>query len=135
MIRIKRFLVLGLFIALTAVVVAPVFAERPQFYLQTVFIERIHTHSLGYRVDYNRSNFRLGQVYIPYSWFTPAGQAEIVYANSRSVPYMNVVYRDGEFSHVRLYVHRDQGHPSWVSLRDSEEVRQRFDTDTFNIRY
>lgn len=135
MVGVKRAVLFGLVIALMALVAAPLFAERPQHYVKTVFIERVYTHSLGYRVEYNRSNFRLGRVYIPYAWFAPAGKAEIVFANSRSVPYMNVVYRDGEFSHVRLYVHRNQGHPSWVSLRDSEEVRQRFNTDTFNIRY
>ena len=134
-VQVKRAMALGLFIALMSVVVAPLFAERPQSYVKTVFIERIHTHSLGYRVDYNRSNFRLGQVYIPYRWFTPGGQAEIIYANSRSAPYMVVVYLDGEFSHVRLYVHRNQGHPSWISLPDNEEVRRQFDTDTFTIRY
>ncbi len=135
MIRKSRVVALGLVVGFIALIAAPVFAETPQFYIKTVFVERIHTHRLGYRVEYNRSNFRLGQVYVPYRWFSPAGQAEIVYANSRSVPYMDVVYRDGEFSHVRLYVHRDAGHPSWVSLPDSEETARRFDTDTFDIRY
>lgn len=133
--KFRNFVVLGLLLGLLVVSAAPVSAEMSDIYIKTVYVERVYTHRLGYKVDYNISNFRMAEVYIPHTWFTPAGQAEIVYANSRSVPYMQVVYRGGEFSHVRLFVHRSSGHQSWISLPDSEEATRKFQDSTFNIRY
>jgi hypothetical protein len=133
--QIRNFVLLGLLLGIFAVNSAPVFAEMSDTYITTIFVERVYNHRLGYKVDYNISNFRIGEVYIPHTWFTPAGQAEIVFVNSQSAPYMQVVYRNGEFSHVRLFVHRSPGHPSWRSLQDSEEVAQRFQATTFNVRY
>lgn len=125
---------LGLFLVHGAAVHAEI--QMSDTYIKTVYIERVFTHRLGYKIQYNVSNFRIAEALIPHTWFTPAGQAEIVFANSRSVPYMEVVFRGGEFSHVRLFVHSSPGHPSWVSLQDSEEVTRRFqETTTFNVRF
>ena len=124
----------GLFLVQTAAVHAEI--QMSDTFIKTVYVERVFTHRLGYMIQYNVSNFRIAEAFIPHTWFTPAGQAEIVFVNSRSVPYMEVVYRSGEFSHLRLFVHSSPGHPSWVSLQDSEEITRRFrETTTFNVRY
>lgn len=105
-------------------------------YAITVPVQRVYPHRLGYKVIYNRSDLYPDTVYLPGRWFTEAaGRAEIVRERHPSVPYMTVFYRDGEVSHIRLFVHADWSHRMWGALPSGEDLREQFASDEFQIRY
>lgn len=107
-----------------AVIVAFIINAAPAIYAQTtqdseyyyvsVPIEKIYVYKGGYIVLYQRG-FRLTRTYIPMEWFTnPTGKADLITMGSGSNwPYLTIYYKEGEFSHIRLYVRRSRGHETW----------------------
>ena len=84
---------------------------------------------------YVKSSVEAGEVFFSHSWFYEAGgTGELVLGDDPSYPYFSVFYRNGEFSHVRLYLQRDYNHRSWGVLRNPDAYNDRF-TETFEIEY
>jgi len=83
-----------------------------------VSLERIWTHRLGFVVEYRVSGNRLGRAYIPMDWFAGGDyRGELITLPvGNSWPSMSVFFRDGEFSQVRLNVHRSPFHQTWGSV-------------------
>lgn len=115
----------------------PQFGENEaNLFVATVFVNRVLTHRLGYKVLYQRQDLSLGEAYLPSSWFrSAAGKAELISTISTSAPYMEIYYRDGEFAYVRLYVRRDRTHISWGSLTPQEANAEDFNQEVLNISY
>lgn len=134
---IRAFLVTLLVLApLPALLAQDQGGERDQLYAITVQVQRVFPHSLGYKVIYNRSDLYPGEVYLPGRWFTgAAARAEMHYSRHPSVPYMTVFYRNGEVSHIRLFVHADRAHRSWGALPSGQDLREEFSTEELTIRY
>lgn len=110
--------------------------EEPVIYPVTVYLNTVYQHSRGYVVDYNDSELYFQRTYLPGRWFTAAaGQAEILYSMDKSVPYMVVYYIDGEFHHVRLFVHQNPFHSSWDQLPAGIDLEEEFAVDTLQIEY
>jgi hypothetical protein len=110
--------------------------EEPVIFPVTVYLNTVYQHSLGYVVDYNDSELYFQRAYLPGRWFTAAaGKGEILYTMDRSVPYMVVYYIDGEFHHLRLFVHENPFHPSWDQLPAGVELQDEFDVETLQIEY
>jgi len=86
-----------------------------EYYYYNFTIEKIYSHRLGYVVVYRKASNKLVQTYMPIDWFNSiGGKGEIVYLGSGSEwPSMIVYYQNGVFSHVRLRIRKDRGHPSW----------------------
>ncbi len=102
----------------------------------TVQVQRVYPHRLGYKVIYSRSDLYPGVVHIPGRWFTEAaGKAEIIYTSHPSAPYLTVFYRNGEVSHLRLFVHSNRAHRTWGALPSSQDPREAFESDEFRIVY
>ena len=102
----------------------------------TVYVQRVYPHSLGYKVIYNRSDLYPGEVYLPGRWFTQTeGKGAILYSDHPSVPYMTVFYKNGEFSHVRLFVHPYPSHVTWGALPGGEDLSEEFSAETLEIDY
>ena len=112
-------------------------AQEPNLYVQTLYIEKVYPTTLGYRIDYRLpSSLLLATAYLPIEWFGgPSSMARIVYQQDRSVPFINVFWRDAEISHVVLYVHRDFNHLSWGSLQSTDDLRARFDLERPTFRF
>jgi hypothetical protein len=106
-------------------------AAESEFYVKTLYIEKVYPHELGYKIEYRRPNsIFLAEAYLPLEWFgRPDSPARLVYADDPSVPFINVFWRDGEFDHLVLYVHSSYQDLSWGSLEKSAEVAARFDID------
>ena len=129
-------LVIAVVFAALIVAGSPLFAQNSReqsvsdFYYIKVSIERIWPHRLGYIVQYRRG---LGnaRVFLPIEWFSStANRGEIInLPRGNSWPSMAVYYRDGEFSHVRLYVHRQKTHRTWGVIPQGVN----FDTEFSNI--
>jgi len=110
--------------------------QTDKLFVQTVYVERIYTHRLGYRVIYDKSGIDVGEVYIPARWFTQAaGKAEMIKTRSTSAPYMEVYYQNGEFAYLRLYAPMNPGDITWARLEPTQDVSGKFDKDTLDIAY
>jgi hypothetical protein len=112
-------------------------AQETEIYVKTLYIERIYPTSLGYRIDYRReSSMLLATSYVPLDWFGgPAAKARLINERSRNVPFVSVYYKDGEFSHLVLFVHPNIQHVSYGRLQLTDENRAEFDIEEPDFRY
>jgi len=132
-----------LFVLVVLAVVSPIFAqnnafnERSDLYYMNVRVERIYPSGDGYIVQYQRSNGLFATVGIPMDWFNAAGKAEILLLPpGKNWPTMSVFYNAGEFSHVRLYIHRMKGHATWGIVPQGADLSRFFgDQETFNFQF
>ena len=135
----KKLIVVLFFFA----IVSPIFiladqVDHPKLYYINVPVERIIPTGSGYLVQYRNSTSIISTIGIPINWFTDAAsKAEMVHLdNPRGWPTMTVFYSDGEFSHVRLYIHRSRSHQTWGNIPMGTDVARFFgDGETFNIQY
>ncbi|MCL2265928.1 MAG: hypothetical protein FWC22_07795 [Treponema sp.] len=134
----KKLIIVLIFMAL----IAPVFAQSKaqpglDLYYLNVPVEKIYPTKNGYIVLY-RSSSLTKTVGIPNEWFSNAGgKAELMRLPVTSDwPTMSVFYVEGEFSHVRLYVHRAKSHLTWGSIPQGTDVDKYFeDKENFNIQF
>ena len=126
-----------------SVFVMPVSAQNnsgsiPNMYYISLPIEKIYPSSEGYVVVYRKGNNQTGIVGVPNNWFTEAaGRAEMLRLPTATAwPTMSVFYSDGQFSHVRIYVHKVKRHQTWGLLPASADLGRIFsDTESFNIEF
>ena len=124
-----------------AAAVLPVYAqyesgENPNTYYLNVTVEKIYPSNQGYIIQY-RGHTRLFTVGIPNAWFgLPSSRADIVrLPGGANWPSMSVFYSDGEFSHVRLYVHPDKGHITWGNIPMGTDVSRFFNEDGIDLQF
>ena len=124
--------------------VTPLFAQRispekeSEFYYVNVAVERIFPYRSGYVVLYRVGANRMARVYLPYEWFSEAaGRGEVVtLPRGNNWPSMSVFYRDGEFSHVRLFIHWWKGHPTWGNLPLNVNLNEHFaDVESIDLEF
>jgi hypothetical protein len=87
---------------------------------------------------YRKGVNQLGRTYLPSEWFTnSASRGEMLTLPSgKAWPSLAVYYKNGEFSHVRLYVHRWRGHQTWGNIPLNVNLDEHFkDVDTINISF
>jgi hypothetical protein len=116
---------------------APLFAQKisegkeSDYFYVNVPIEKIYSYKKGYVVQYRKGANQIAEVYLPMEWFSGTGaetKGELAYQGSGADwPSMTVYYKSGEFSHVRLYVRRDQRHASWGFLPQGTNLDDRFE--------
>ena len=104
---------LGLIIYAVPTLSAQTFKESEYYYV-SVPIEKIYFYRNGYIVLYQQG-YHLNRTYIPMEWFTnPTGKADMIALGSGSSwPTLTIYYKNGEFSHIRLYVRRSRAHETW----------------------
>ena len=122
--------------------ISPLFAEiseknRSEFYYVNIPVEKIFLYRSGYVVQYRQGINKIGTVYIPHEWFTyAAGKAEqVLLPGGREWPTMSVYYKEGEFSHLRLYIHKWKGHSTWGVVPMNVNIDDRFDVDTLELEF
>jgi len=134
----KKLIIVTIFLAL----ISPVFAQsisdgnESNMYYVNVPVERVYPTGKGYVVQY-RKGMGVATVGIPNEWFTDAAsKAELItLPRGATWPTMTVFYREGEFSHVRLYVHPAKSHPTWSSVSQSTDVSRYFESDTIVLEF
>jgi hypothetical protein len=133
----KQFI--ALFVILSLMLVLPVFAQNndeSDMYYINIPVERIFSTKDGFIIQYRQASSLIGTIGIPHVWFSAAGgKAEMIrLPRGRNWPSMSVFYKNGEFSHVRLYVHHNRGHQTWSTVPQAADVSRYFeDTENFNI--
>jgi len=131
-----------IFLLLVFAAVSPIFAQNnanvnSNMYYINVRVERVYPSGDGYIVQYQRSNGLFATVGIPMDWFRADGKAELLLLPAgKNWPTMSVFYDGGEFSHVRLYIHRMKGHATWGIIPQGADLSRFFgDGDTFNFQF
>jgi len=136
----KKLIVVLIFMA----VISPVFSQNNSrdnsgnMHYFNVPIERIFLSGKGYVVQYRIGVNQLGTIGLPYDWFAAAGgKGEILKLPTGSNwPSMSVFYKDGEFSYVRLYVHREKSHQTWSVVPQGADVSRHFkEPESFKIEF
>ena len=117
----KKLIFVAVF-AVFLVIGSPIFAQNNQqkenqseYYYKNITLEKIYPYRNGYIVQYRRGINGMDKAYLPMAWFTnSAGKGEIVTLPlGKAWPSLSIYYKDGKFSHVRLYVHRVVNHETW----------------------
>jgi hypothetical protein len=142
-VNMKKLVFAAIFIVSLAVVL-PVFAQSQkderdsEFYYVNVTLEKVFPYRKGYVVQYRKGLAQFGRVYLPAEWFTDVNsKGEIITLPAGTVwPSLSVYYKNGEFSHVRLYIHRLPSHESWGFIPQSVDIEKEFDAiETIMIEY
>ena len=104
--------------------------EVKDAYVKSVPIVKIYTHYLGYRVVYLKSNYEVGEFYVPLSWFYAAvPKAQIVWGNGRAFPYFSLFWVDGKFDYVRLYLVDNPSDLTWGVMDTREDLSAKFNVE------
>jgi hypothetical protein len=107
-------------------------------YYVNVSVERVFPSKLGYIVQYRKGTNGVGTIGLPIAWFeAAAGKAELInLPRGLSWPTLTLFYKDGNFSHLRLYVHRAKGHSTWGNIPQNADVSVYFkDQETMKLEF
>jgi hypothetical protein len=134
--KIRKLMILCAAFMVTMAAAIPVMAQeisedrRSEYYYVNVTLERIYPYRRGYVVLYQKSGMgEMARAYLPIEWFTDTGgRGELLYLGSGPAwPSLTVYYKNGEFSHVRLYVRRSTSHVTWGTVGPGVNIDSEFD--------
>ena len=141
-------IIVAVCITVGAVYTAPVFSQenfldfqiqrdRSNIYVRALPIEEVYVTRHGYRVLYRRSNGQRAHANMPLRWFgAAASQGTVVYSHSSAVPFMNVIFIDGEQSHVNLYLPPNRQHLVYRHVDRTRDWQEFFDgIETLDLTY
>jgi hypothetical protein len=103
--------------------------KSSEYYYVSVRLEKIIPYRKGYICYYRKGLSGMAKTYLPVEWFTEAaGRGEAIRLGpGRTWPYLTVYYKDGAFSHVRLYVRPEPGHESWGNIPQGVNIDSYFE--------
>lgn len=103
--------------------------KESEYYYVNVPLEKVYPYRKGYVVQYRKQINEMATAYLPLEWFHgTSGKGEIIRLGSGSTwPNMTIYYKNGEFSHVRLYVRREITHESWGNIPQNVNLDDRFE--------
>ena len=130
----KKLVFAAIFIV-TLAVGLPVFAQNQrderdsEYYYVNITLEKVFPYRKGYIVQYKKGMFQYGRAYLPATWFTDADSLGevITLPPGKAWPSLTIYYKNGVFSHVRLYIHRMQSHESWGNISPNINLDDKFD--------
>lgn len=124
----KRIITILLLVFVVAVCsMAQQFKNESEYYPKSFQIEKIYSHSLGYRIDYIKQNYSLGTLWAPIEWFrTTAGRGWISYGKNQAYPYITIYFKNGQFDHFKLYLIESTAHRSWDILDSQGDYSEQF---------
>ncbi len=91
---------------------------------------KIWSSSQGYVVQFWNSKSQISTLYVPVTWFNQGSlsKADLVYGAGPEFPYFKIVWVDGKFDHITLYVLENFESLSWGVLSSSVDLTSQFDT-------
>ncbi len=110
----------------------PAFSQAAAYpkdaYVKTIHIVKVWTSQLGYRVQFFSSKSQVSDIWVPMTWFNTGidSKADIVYGATAEFPYMTIVWVDGKFDHITLYVKEDYRDLSWGELSEAVDYSSQF---------
>jgi len=112
--------------------------QQSEYYYKNISLEKIFPYRNGYIVQYRRGIKTIEKAYLPMVWFTnSASKGEIVtLPPGKAWPSMSVYYKDGKFSHVRLYVHHIPNHQTWGVIPQGVDIDSAFENvDDLQLKF
>lgn len=117
--------------------------KSSEYYVVQVPVEKIWIHNKGYVVQYRKSALVDKKAYLPLSWFVlsednpgPFKGEIIPIGPGKTWPHLAIYYKDGVFSHVRLYIRREPGHISWGRIEPYSSFDEQFqNADDFKLDF
>ncbi|MDR1933204.1 MAG: hypothetical protein LBQ57_10340 [Spirochaetales bacterium] len=116
-------------------------ADESQFYARSFLIDRVYPHQAGYKVLYITSKMSYATTYLPHKWFSQSAskggvqaKGELSWGNDPSYPYMVVFWKEGKFSHVRLYLKKDMYDVSYGVINPDQDPAK-FDVEEPDLEY
>ncbi len=122
--RLKRIALLGLVLFGASIMLSA--ATKSPLFTKSVVITQIFPHKLGYRIIYMSNDLALREVYLPIELFKVDKGSKIFYGLDQSFPYMQIVWEDGDFSHVKLYLKEEYNDITWGALTTPSDYDQHF---------
>jgi hypothetical protein len=130
------------FIALAVFQIMPLYAQivpadkQSEYFYYNVPIERVYPYRRGYVIKYRKGSMGVATTYLPREWFDEAGgKGDLIYLDpGPKWPYLAVYYKEGQFSHVRLYLRRNRKHSSWGNIPLGVNLDEHFDNVEENYR-
>jgi hypothetical protein len=126
----RLFLVLtALFVFQIAALFGQTVKSESEYFYYNVPIEKVYPYRRGYVVKYRKGVLGMGTTYLPREWFNgTSGRGDLVYLDpGPKWPYLTVFYKNGEFSHVRVYLFRNRRHESWGNIPLGLNLDEYFD--------
>jgi hypothetical protein len=105
--------------------------QKKDIYVKSVPIIKILSHKLGYKIFFLKQNMDITSFYAPVEWFMGvANKGAIIWGNGREYPYFTVVWEDGKFSYLKLFLKENMMDESWGVLNASvAEVKDEFEIE------
>ncbi|MDL2229357.1 hypothetical protein LJC14_03820 [Treponema sp. OttesenSCG-928-L16] len=102
--------------------------KKSDLYYVSVPVEKVYPYRAGYVILYRKGVNQLSRLYLPIEWFSgTAGKADLIRLGpGKTWPYITIYYRNGEFSHLRLYVRREMAHESWGNIPFGTNLDEQF---------
>lgn len=120
---------------------AGIFGDESNLYARTIQIEKVYPHQLGYKVTYLTGKLTYGTTFLPHKWFTHASstegkkaKGEVAWGDGAMYPYMIVFWRDGKFSHVRLFLRRNMDDVSYGVISPQQDPAS-FDIEEIALEF
>jgi hypothetical protein len=100
-----------------------------EYYYVNVPLEKVYPYRKGYVVSYRKGVSEIARAYLPLEWFDGVGgKGELIRLGPGTTwPSLTVYYKEGEFSHVRLYVRREAAHESWGNIPQTTNLDEYFE--------
>ncbi len=94
-------------------------ATKSPYFTKSVVITRVFPHRLGYKVFYMSNDMIRREAYLPNSLFLEQKddtmeRSKLFTGNDKAYPYLTIFWRDGEFSHIKLYLKASFADVSWA---------------------
>ena len=131
-----------LIIAFTAICVFGAFAVESDYYARTIRIEQVYPHKLGYKLLYATGQLTFATTSLPQKWFSQASapkgemaRGQTVWGNDPSYPYMIVFWKNGKFSHVRLFLRSNLHDLSYGVIDPREDPTESFNVDDISLEF
>lgn len=114
----------------------PAAAEESDMYYVNVQILKIFPLHEGYYVIYRRAGLKTGEAYIPQTWLDRRDQRAVMNLTDQNVsPYLSVLYKAGEFDHVRIVASKDLQHPTWGSMVERDDQADKFKIEKLDLQF
>ena len=97
-------------------------------YFKNVPLLKVWLHELGYKLQFFNSNAGVSDIYVPMTWFNKGSlsKANMVYGNENGYPYCTIVWIDGAFDHITIYVLKDLTSQTWGVLNVPGDLTTQF---------
>lgn len=137
-----------LVVACIALASVPVFAQEEEaetsgsaYYYVNTPIQKVYPYRQGYVVTYRKGAIGSATTYLPIEWLEEkTGEVPkldvILLGPGTQWPYLAVYYKDGEFSHVRLYIRKERSHETWGHVPAGVDINDKFENvETIKLEF